>query len=341
MPTPRKNPARPRKLTIQETLLQWFQQHPDAKTMCNPLASKLKMSRTSAADGLCKLATAGLLHREKVEIPADARKVGEREFQYEYSLPRPEHVTQRRQAETFKPLSGLPRGYRRSSPAIESAPSIINVRGPQPEVGKNTGSLGRDVSDNSLPADPAVTQPPPPDYPPAAAGGDDQKTIPAPNYDPAEVCFDPEKRAAAWKRRAERAESLLQRMTPMLEALEKSDKALLEIMNLCTTAGVPFYASENGAAAAAVERVQMMATRLAPTLTAREPECFAVVAPKKPIQRFTARHNAHHAAAAAARTVGSAEIYGMFRIARASRVAVVVVSDNAELRGRPLADGPA
>lgn len=69
---------------------------------------------------------------------------------------------------------------------------------PQPEVGQNTGSLDRVVSDNSLPEGQAVTQPPPPDETPVEAGGDVTEFVtPMPNYDPVLVGFNSGDRAAA------------------------------------------------------------------------------------------------------------------------------------------------
>lgn len=174
MPTPRKNPDKPRKLTTPEIIMNYFRKHPEFSTTCNPLAVKLKIPRTTTADALQNLSVSGQLHREKIAIPAAERKQGEREFQFEYSLPKPEHTTQRREPEPFKPLSGIHKGFRRVVPELENAPSIISskLEEPQPAVGKNTGSLARTVFDNSLPDGQAVTQPPKPDEQPVEAGGD-------------------------------------------------------------------------------------------------------------------------------------------------------------------------
>lgn len=71
-------------------------------------------------------------------------------------------------------------------------------------------------------------------------------------------------------------------------------------------------------------RREAQGEHLAATLASKTPEAYAVAAPKKPLKRFTARHSAEKAATAAARTVGSAEIYELHRIAKASRGAVVI-----------------
>lgn len=244
---------RNKRLTVKEQILDWFDCNPGSKARSGPLAKALKIGSTTCADALAKLAAEGKLSRVKTKIDEGTGQ-GSRPEQWEYSIPAPETVAQPRTPTPFKPLGAQPRVYRRHSPVIENAPSVM------------TGPV-------HAPAQ-TIQEPQPDEIP-----GRDVAALPA------------EHLADHIKARLERAESDLESM------------AVLETPKAPET---------------------RLGAEVSPTLEAITPVSYAVVAPKKPIQRFSARHNAAQAATAAARTVGSAEIYGMYRIARASRGAVVI-----------------
>ena len=189
------NKSRGIRKPTQEIVMDWFEANPASHVRSGPLAKALKMTPTTIADALGKLAAMGKLHREKKSVAGEER-AGARAEQWEYSLPSINSVAQRREPKAFKPLKTAT-AFRRET-AIEQAPSIIlPVQQPQPEVGQNTGSLGSVVSDNSLPEAQSVTQPPKPDQMPVEAGGGEKQEIPAPDYDPRSVSFNPGERAVA------------------------------------------------------------------------------------------------------------------------------------------------
>jgi len=189
----------------QEIVMDWFESNPASHVRSGQLAKALKMTPTTIADALGKLAALGKLHREKKTVAGEER-AGARAEQWEYSLPSISTVAQRREPKPFKPLKTAT-AFRRET-AIEQAPSIIvpALQQPQPEVGQNTGSLGSDrhLRADSLPEAQAVTQPPKPDEKPVEAGGDvtaeaapEPATLPAPAYDPRQVSFNEGDRAYA------------------------------------------------------------------------------------------------------------------------------------------------
>lgn len=167
------NKSRGIRKPTQEIVMDWFEANPASHVRSGPLAKALKMTPTTIADALGKLAAMGKLHREKKAVAGEERARARAE-QWEYSLPSINTVAQRREPKAFKPLKTAT-GYRRVS-AIEQAPSIIapTLRQPQPDVGQNTGSLGSDrhLRADSLPEAQAVAQPPKPDETPVEAGGD-------------------------------------------------------------------------------------------------------------------------------------------------------------------------
>lgn len=332
-------PPRNKRLTVKEQILDWFDRNPGSKARSGPLAKALKMGSTTCADALAKLAAEGKLSRIKTKIDEGSGQ-GTRPEQWEYSIPAPETVAQPRTPTQFKPLAAQPRVYRRHSPVIENAPSVMTgpvhapaqmFQEPQPAVGQNTGSLAsggypsthapEGQADHKTPVAEAATAEP------TGAAEKHRATIQREDaLDEANShIYHLEKRLVELTQKANEAQARADDLEAQALTLAQY-KAILDEHHIHSPAELRHV----------LETPKAPETRLgaevSPTLVVASgmvkvratPVCYAVVAPKKPIQRFSARHNADQAATAAARTVGSAEIYGMYRIARASRGAVVI-----------------
>lgn len=342
-------PPRNKRLTVKEQILDWFDRNPGSKARSGPLAKALKMGSTTCADALAKLAADGKLSRIKTKIDEGSGQ-GTRPEQWEYSIPAPETVAQPRTPTPFKPLGAQPRVYRRHSPAIENAPSVMTgpvhapahmFQEPQPAVGQNTGSLAsggypsthapEGQADHKTPVAEAATA-----EPTGAAEKHLVELTQAANEALDEAnghIYHLEERLVKLTQKANEAQA---RADDLDKALDQTlverdayhDKAdqLAQAIAEYFGADIGEHSSGNCPWDEALNIITESDTGklYSPTIEAKAPEAYAVVAPKKPIQRFSARHNAEKAATAAARAVGSAEIFELHRIAKASRGAVVI-----------------
>lgn len=320
------------RLTVKEQILDWFDYNPGSKARSGPLAKALKIGSTSCADALAKLAAEGKLSRVKTKIDEGTGQ-GSRPEQWEYSIPAPETVAQPRTPTPFKPLGAQPRVYRRHSPIIENAPSVMagpvhapaqTIQEPQPDE-----MPGRDVTAAH----------------PTEHLADHIKARLERAESDLESMASAARKFCAWVAEEFPASqfplNLYECQQVIKQALERSDNNFVELTQKANEAQAraddleakalgqyqavldEFHIESPARLRIKLEMQKAQGQHIA-ELTAKTPEAYAVAAPKKPLQRFTARHNAEKAATAAARTVGSAEIYELHRIARASRGAVVI-----------------
>lgn len=177
--------------TMSESILEWFEKHPDQATRSTPLALALGLNHDRVADGLWRLAKQGKLVKCKVTVGEQDRIKGAPLTQWEYKLPAGAFALS--EITPLKPV----KAYRREPSSTQAGSGIT------PAVSASNLIVDHGSHDAAPPpmADTVVEQLPQ-DESLAVAGSD----VPAPEYHPDEVCFDAVKRADALQERAEKAE---------------------------------------------------------------------------------------------------------------------------------------